>query len=191
MDIIVRKLVKERENGFKQVFDFTTYSTIFTPAEWPEDPKAKAVLRMLQNQFILGLKGFKNSPSKMPQVIVKTEKIHSPLCTMAKESGYRGNGNKQHSIVQNHALANPNCLAVEVPVHYKDIEGCIDGMDMFLNPFKLVLWDFKPDAHKEKQAATQLIHYERGVLNLTAGILKQDDIELVFFDDTNAYKVIR
>lgn len=192
MDLITRRLVKERDSGFKQYFDFTTYAIVFDNANWPKCPKAQAVFRMLQTQFLAGFKGLPKSPSKMPELMVDVEEIDNGLCRHAKASNYHGAGNRQHSIVQNWFLDNHvDCIATEVPLWYGDVEGCADFLLMQTDPFKLIIPDFKPDARKEKRAATQLIHYAKGLLNLTGGIIQADDIDLVYFDDKHCFKVIR
>ena len=156
MDMISRRLTKQRESGFEQSFDFTTYPIIFDSTKWPKDPKVRAVMTMLQTSFLTGFKKLPKSPSQMPELMVGTEKIASPLCGMAKMAGYRGKGNEQHRIVQNYFLQNhPDCIAIEVPLWVDDVEGCADFLLMSLDPFHLVIPDLKPNAKGERNIVSE------------------------------------
>jgi len=192
MDKITRYLTKQRESGFAQTFAFTTYDVIFDEAKWPDNDKAKAVLKYLQRRFLGGFKGALFSPSQMPELILDVRKVYkSPLCDMAHKSGARGSGKNQHATVQRYLLEkHADCIAVESPVSDGKAEGCIDVLLMQVSPvFKLTIADYKPDAAKEKKAATQLFYYLKGMIAETG--LDAKDIDLVYFDEQNCFEAIK
>lgn len=191
MDKITRYLIRERENGYQQVFPFTTYSLIFNAEKWPKDENAHKLFKFLQRSFLMGFKGLSKSPSSMPELIIDKRKVHqSELCDYAKLSEAAGRGKKQHEIVENYFLENhPDCIGIEVPMNDGEVEGCADILLMQQDPFMIKILDYKPNARNEKKASTQLFYYFKA-LTMQTGINEQY-FELYYFDENDCYQVIK
>jgi len=148
----------------------------------------------------------RKSVSQGPRLQVAVEEIKHPLVALAEEANYRGNGNQQHPIVQRHAFANdPDMLAYEIPVYDDEWEGHIDilrvvkqginldecgkaeGKSKIEHPFRFEIVDFKPEAHKETKAASQVWRY----CNLFAQCTKipLELIDGIYYDDRHAYQI--
>ena len=191
MDKITRQLTRERDGGYKQVFPFTTYSMIFDQTKWPQDENAQAFIRHLQASFLTGMKGLEKSPSSMPELLLETRKVYqSEFCDYVKLSGATGKGKRQHEIVENYFMDNhPDCIAIEAPVNDMEVEGCIDILLMQAEPFKIIILDYKPNAAKEKKAATQLFYYLKSLIVQTN--IDSQYFDLYYFDEKDCFQVIK
>jgi hypothetical protein len=187
MDKITR-YIKRSRNETELVYPFTTWSCIFGTKSTAKDGDILySVYKHLRTAFYEGMPECEASPSQAKQLMVQTERIESDLCEMAEASGYHGMGKAQHPIVQNYFMDNhPDCVAVEMPVWDDKMAGFVDITLVNANGIKLL--DFKPLAHKEKHAATQLYHYKRLFCHNTG--LSPDLVECYYFDNQNCYKVI-
>ena len=86
-------------------------------------------------------------------------------------------------------MFDPFTIACEVPVNDDERCGQIDLIRIIGNHTDPIIQvcDFKPLAHKEKKACSQL-HYYKQMLQHCTGI-SSDKIELVYFDSTHAFRV--
>ena len=104
-----------------------------------------------------------------------------------------------HSKVQVFMLENDNnTIAMEVPIwlHHKELElyNSLFGTDLPLSGHidvlriedgKIWVWDYKPNAHREKYASTQVYFYAL-MLSTRAGV-DLDHFRCGYFDDKFAY----
>lgn len=147
-------------------------------------------MEFLECAFRYGLPDREKSPSQMPALMIETNQLFDhPYCKLAFDSGYMGQGNKQHDIVQNYFMENcPECLATEVPLWTEEYSGCADLMTLKLDPFKIGIWDFKPDAKKEKKATGQVYRYVKAAVEQTG--IDPKHFEAGYFDGTNFFEVL-
>lgn len=190
MEKITRFIQRERRGDFTQTFQFTTYDIIFDKEFRKRHPEAAGLMAYLEDRFIHGLPERALSPSKMPELIIETKQVlDHPYSRLAHESQYYGSGNRQHLIVQNYFLKNlAECLAFEVPVYDDEASGCIDLVTLSLKPFMVGVWDVKPDAIKEKKAASQNFRYAKMLME-KAGIPKEN-ISVGYFDGVHFFEVL-
>jgi hypothetical protein len=110
-----------------------------------------------------------------------------PVSEFAKMSGYNGAQNSQHLTVQRYMLDHdPHTIAIEIPF-WSETHSChVDIIRVF--PEKIQFWDFKPKAHKETKATTQLWHQKEMVKSQLK--LFGQSVEFAYFDENGAYYLI-
>ncbi len=124
--------------------------------------------------------------SELPKLICKVKKVDDPITALAEKSGAAGNGNRQHDILQEYFLKNdPHTIATEIPVWNKDALGHIDAIRVAGNRVQVL--DYKPNARKEKKAASQILRY-RKMLSRNTGI-DLGRIVAGYFDEKNYYQL--
>lgn len=127
------------------------------------------------------------SCSEQYPAVLNIEKIDSEFIHYCREARYRGMGNKQHVTVQEHMMRyDPYTIAMEIPIWNNIMSGFSDIWRWYND--KLQIFDFKPEAKKEKKAAIQLL-WNRELAHHNTG-LKRSRIECFYGDDTNCYQVI-
>ncbi len=185
MDIITRTFTKEVSKDRTLRFNFKTYDCIFrhlTP-----DDKNGLILHYLNAVFTGGRESKDNSPSKAKKLMLDVKKIESPLTAFAKKAEYHESRHYQHLKVQNAFMSHDrNCIAVEAPVYDNEMSGFIDILRI-PGPGKIQVAEFKPDAHRDRHAPTQVYYYCK-MLSECSGI-PLENIEGVYFDDKNAYQI--
>ena len=183
---------KEGEDKvFVQEYDCTTRSYIYDYGE--ETPALlKNVFGFLGRLMRFGrpeIEGRKSVSSGPLMRGLLAKKCSHPILDSIKLCEYEGKGPEQHRTVQNHLmLYEPAVIASEVPVWSNDWLGHID--ELWWDKVASELWvlDFKPDADKEKKAASQIFRY----IQLLAGHLEVDPrlIKGGYFDKKSFYQVI-
>jgi hypothetical protein len=127
------------------------------------------------------------------------EQINHPINHLARiglDSNYYGNA---HLNVQMFMLAyDKNTIAIEVPLwlhpeelkNFQDLfnsnlplSGHVDALS--IEDGKIWIWDFKPNAHREKYATTQTFFYAL-MLSKRTGI-PLENFRCGYFDDKNTY----
>lgn len=181
MDLITRKFTVDR-GGKMMEYPFTTYPVIFKKRD---NHVENALCLYLADVFQHGVPpDLAQSVSAMPPIVCKTKKVVTDLIDYARRADYQGRGNQQHECVQKFLLANdPHTLAIEVPVWDDASLGHIDVLRIFED--KIVVADFKPNAHLETKAASQVLRYIVMLSKLLELPLRFFDG--VYFDDKNAY----
>ena len=173
------------------VYKFTTYDVALAYTVAGMQRNYAALIKHLNKAFHTGIPDRPTSPSQMKKLIIEKELAPSkadphPFCAFAFFAGYEGQGNKQHDIVQSyfhqHCL---ECIATEMPVWNDEISGCVDIVLYDKKEDKVILLDFKPNAHKESKAATQLFYYKKLLVEQT-GIT---NVECYYFDKDHCYRV--
>ena len=180
MDKIIREFKVDR-GGRDIIYPFTTYSCVFAIST--------RLSGYLSDRFTNGVVAKERmSISEMPQLLIKCEKVEYPsLVEMAKNASYRGAMSRQHSKVQNYFLdKDPHTIAIEIPVYNDEMLGHIDIIRLLPSGIIEVL-DFKPNAHKETKAASQLFRYASR-LSVSLG-LPLTQFRAYYFDDKNIYQV--
>jgi len=179
METIIRKIKKVRGDKV-MIYDFQTFSYVFG--------KRSNLESYIANVFIKGVDmATEMSASAHPELIIKTKKVESDLVEHAKNANYRGKGNMQHSCVQEYLLKfDPYTVACELPCRDGDLSCFIDVVRVLGERVQVV--DFKPKAHKERKAATQ-VFLNMKLLAKTAHI-PFSSIDGFYFDDENCYQVI-
>lgn len=126
------------------------------------------------------------SVSELPQLICSAEQRDNQIVELAKKANARGNGKSQHDIIQNYFLVNDEfAIATEIPVWDQD-KNVLGHIDLLRVVGDIVeLWDYKPNAHLEKKAASQILRY-RNMLAKCANI-PLSNIQAGYFDEKNAY----
>lgn len=110
---------------------------------------------------------------------------------MASRSGCTGQGRSQHQIVQDWLLRyDPFTIATEVYVEDEDGNGLIDVLRLIPREERLTLQvvDYKPNAHRETKAGSQVFRYMKMVHSCTG--IPFRDMEGVYFDNKTAYQII-
>lgn len=192
MDKISREIIRIR-NERPVIYKFTTYPIIFEAINEPYH--YYRLLTHLKDMFINGMPPEKDlSPSMMPELILKFEEVkNSEYCKLASDSNYKGQGNYQHRVVQEHFLMyDQNTIATEVPVIGEKMQG---NIDILIYDGIIKILDFKPEVHKcVKQAMTQLHYYKDLLCDSIRGIENEQNIkskiECYAFDNKHCYKLI-
>lgn len=183
MDKIQRHFKVKR--GDREVtYPFTTYSVIFQGNI--HNQIHEAIYKYLAKVMVEGCpKQERRSVTSEPVLMIPTKQIvDSDLCLLTQKVNYKGNGKYQHDIVQSHFLdKDAHTLAIEVPVWDNNLLGHIDLIRIFEN--KVQVCDFKPKAHKENKAASQVHRYID--LLSRATWLPKSCFEGVYFDENFAY----
>jgi len=132
--------------------------------------------------------GDRKSVSSGPKLAVPVIEEKHELCDFAMVSEYQGKGVDQHLTLQRWLLDNdPLTLAIEVPVWDDEWLGHIDILRYDDETGKISIYDFKPNAAAERNAASQLFRY-RELLAAHLGI-PAVEIEAAYFDENNFYKI--
>ena len=121
------------------------------------------------------------------------------ICTLAAMSLEHGTAKTAHTNVEVGLLqADPSTVSVEVPLWMDSHE--LEGYETVFESSEPVtghidilrvegntvwIWDFKPNAHKEKWAATQLNTYAT-MLSIRTGV-PLESIKCGYFDEARAY----
>ena len=182
MDKIIREFKVDR-GGRDIIYPFTTFPCVLKKSE------NAPLEEYLRKTFVEGLPlGVHLSISEMPELIIKFTKIDYPkLVEMAEKASYRGSMSKQHSKVQNYFLdKDPHTIAIEIPVYNDEMLGHIDIIRLLPSGIIEVL-DFKPNAHKETKASSQLFRYVQCLAKSLRFPLTQ--FRAYYFDDKNIYQV--
>jgi len=190
MEKITRFIQKERRPDFVQTFPFCTYDIIFDNQVKQDNPKLALLFLYLEQMFHDGLPAREKSASKMPELMIETkEHIGHEFSRMAKEANYRGQGNRQHAIVEKYFMDNhPDCIATEFPLYDDEMSAFGDILLASGRPFQITVLDFKPDAHKEKNAPTQLFYIRKLLAEMTK--IDPKRIDCFYFDDTSCFEVL-
>lgn len=188
METITREIIRNHD-GHEAVYIYTTYDVVLDIAGKRLTEIARKLFNYLADCLTCEIPERLLSPSGMPTLLLQTELIAQDVYVqMAKAAEYRGLRAGQHAKIQGHFLANnPATFATELPVFDEKMTGCIDVLNYDVVSDSIQILDFKPNAHKEKHAATQLYWY-RELLSKQTEIPKSK-IECFYFDDMNCYKV--
>jgi len=132
--------------------------------------------------------GPRASRMRKPRCFVKN--INHPLIKFAEASLlYSGKYNNGHARVQNFLLENEShTIAIELPVWFENGEGLenLTGhIDVLRLTDKIEVWDYKPQAEKERYASSQLYWYAR-MLSLRLNV-ELSDIRCGYFDEKKAF----
>ncbi len=188
-DKIVRVFTKERmqKDGtpFILYYPFTTYSFIF---EQQTDPLFQKLCIYFQELFLSGMPASKGqkSVSQGGKLVVNVAPRKSDLCTYAENSQYQEREHWQHRAVQEDLLKmDAATIATEIPVFDDEWVGHIDLIRW--KDGRIEIGDFKPNAHRETKAASQIFRYR----NLLAKALQISATEIAacYFDDKNCYYI--
>lgn len=184
MDIIQRQFTTFRgERAI--IYPFTTYSTIFHHDKI-QNPVTKELCKYLAQIFTQGFPVGLDSVSQQPELMTTTiRRVNTQETEFCRLSGYRGARNKQHDIVQQYFLKNdPLTIGLEVPVYNDRLSGHIDILRVM--PDRVQILDFKPNAHKETKAASQIFRY-RSMLRKHMPHIK---VEAAYFDEHAIFYLI-
>lgn len=184
MDKIQRHF-KVKRGEREVVYPFTTFSCIFNSSL--DNSIKDRLFKYLADIVTLDCPEpeTRESVTSLSPLIIPTKQVKdSDLSLLTAKTNYNGNGRYQHDIVQAHFLENDAfTLATEVPVWDNDILGHIDIIRLF--PDKIQVCDFKPKAHKETKAASQVHRYIDLLSRATR--LPRSCFEGVYFDENFAY----
>lgn len=193
MDKIIRTF-KVNRGGREVEYPFTTYSMILgsrreKPEETPLAHNIKSCLiAYLREVFVQGVPSkLDRSVTDLSPIVTQIKQIpKSDLVDLAKAAEYHGSGNQQHERVQKYFMENdPYTIATEVPVWNSDTLGHIDILRLFAEYIEVD--DFKPKAHLETKAASQVIRYV-SMLSKQLG-LPLRYFKARYFDDQNCYEI--
>lgn len=184
MDKIVREFKVMREDR-EMIYPFTTFSCILDEITYQNELKNK-LFAYLRTVFLKGMPPVEDriSVTERPPIVVKVENRKCDLVDFAKKADYRDRWKFQHPVLQKYMLDNdPYTIATEVPIYDEKFSGHIDLIRLF--PSKIQVPDFKPEAHKERKAGSQIYTY---ILMLGRALkLPLSCFEGVYFDDKNSY----
>jgi len=190
MELITRTIIRERD-GREVPYKFQTYDFIFHPRA-ASKPTFERMRSFLLEAFMYGPPRNPKSPSDERGLVLEVKpSIGSveDLCVKASAANYHGRGAGQHQCVQDYFMMNDQyTVATEVPVWDADYTGSIDILRYFPEVDTIQILDFKPNAKKEKHVSGQLFKYAE-LFHDNAGIPFWN-IELLYFDDTDAYQII-
>lgn len=176
-DELQRRFRVDRD-GRTIIYPFTCFADVFT--------KADLLSLYLRSLIQYGCPNAANRISVTTQkpFMVKAEQVPQELCQYAAAANYKGTQRFQHDVVQRYLLENdPHTVAVEVPVWDDEYSGHIDILRRYED--KIQVWDFKPEAHKEKWAGCQVKRY---IMLLSKRLkLPLSAFEGYYFDDKWAY----
>jgi len=185
-------VTKEGENKvFVQEYDCTTRSYIYDP---PDEAPAllENVFGFLERLMRIGRPEIEERKSVSSGPLMRgvhTKKVSHPILESIRLCEYEGKGPDQHRTVQKHLMRfEPAVIASEVPVWDNYWMGHIDELWWDKATSELWVLDFKPDADKEKKAASQVFRY----IHLLAEHLEIDPrlIKGGYFDKKSFYQVI-
>lgn len=185
MDRISRTFLVKRGTRLLE-YKFQTYTSIFMHSKMPVSAN-QTLQKYLCGLMLDGISATRRdrmSVTSAPPLIVRFKETESPLVELAKNSKYRYQMWNQHNFVQNYFLDNdPHTIATEVPVWNGRYIGHIDIIRIVDDIIEIL--DFKPEAHKEIKAPSQVRRYvsllqER--LNLPLYKFRAG-----YFDDTHFY----
>jgi hypothetical protein len=175
------------EQEFTLIYPFKTYSVI-----WDELPRENPLLAKLylyfQQLIMEGVpeKAGRKSVSTGKKLLIDVEKRKSDLTGLAFDADYQRQQNNQHKLVELHFMKNdPYTIATEIPVYNDEWMGHIDILRVIDGGKRLQLPDFKPNAHKETKAASQVYRYKKLLCEILD--ISPDLIEAGYFDENNAY----
>jgi len=191
MEKIKRYIKRERSSGFVQTFEYTTYDTIFNERAREGKQFFRMLLDHLRLAFECGLPNKDKSPSGMPELLGIETKQHfnHELSDFISQVEWKGTGNKQHLIVQNHFMNNySKTIAIEVPVWNDEASGCIDILNVNMNPFIIDVIDFKPDTIHEKKASSQVYRYVEMLIKNTG--IPPEYFRGFYCDELNTFEVL-
>lgn len=184
MEKIIRQF-KVLRGDREIIYPFTTYPIIFLRNFYEENSPLGKLTNHLRETFMNGVPSEdKKSVTELSPVVVAVKKRESELVEFAKKADYRNRQNQQHACVQNHLLDfDSKTIAIEIPVWDELTMGHIDIIRVVGDKIQVV--DFKPNAHKETKAGSQVLRY---ILLLMKHLdLPMRIFEGVYFDDCNAY----
>jgi len=187
MDKIQRQF-KVKRGDRTILYPFTTYSVIFQGNMHSQI--ANALYKYLAAVMTEGCPAEdRRSVTSEPVLMIPTKQVAgSDLSLITQKTDYKGNGKYQHDLVQSYFLDNDaHALAIEVPVWDNELLGHIDLIRLF--PDKIQVCDFKPKAHKESKAASQVHRYID--LLSRATWLPRHLFEGVYFDEQYAYYITK
>lgn len=136
------------------------------------------------------LSGPRSSALKFP-IEVNVKEIEHPIKSLAAAGLSIGGFDSAHSNVQMFILHHDfNTIAIEVPIwtdNHELGEGSLSGhIDILrIEDGKIWVWDYKPNAHREKFATTQTYYYAK-MLSERSGIALENFM-CGWFDDKKAY----
>lgn len=187
MDKIIRQFVVNR-GGRDILYPFTTYPCVLGDHD---DVKSelRPLFKYLRQVFIKGVPtGERRSVTDCEEIIIHTSKIQYPeLTEMARRADYRGFTKYQHTRVQGYFMENdPHTLAIEIPVFDGETLGHIDILRV-LPSGSIEILDFKPLAHKESKAASQLFRYAQCLSKSLQ--CPMEKLKAYYFDDKNIYQI--
>mgnify|MGYP001586840974 CR=1 FL=1 len=186
MDIIIRKFTVKRESGFEQVYPFTTFDCIFDDVK--EEP-IRQLFSYMREVFVQGIPATAGDKSVSGSSIIMSRpaRCESDLIQFAKDSTCTGRGKFQHEVIEEYLIDNdPSCLATEVPVYDETYLGHIDILRFRDGRIEVV--DYKPNAAKEKKAASQIARYKQLLCARTH--IPHELVDAIYFDDKNCYSLI-
>jgi hypothetical protein len=188
MELITRYVVREK-NDKELIYRFTTFSSIFEETTIIE-PNYLLMKSHLMKTFMFGMEKSPGSPSEERGLICDLNHIENhEYSKLANDSAYYGQGNLQHWLAQKHFLENdPSTIAVEVPVWDKDYSGCIDILMYDAENDRIIIYDFKPGAKKEKNVSGQLFKYAQLLSSCAA--IPITKIDLFYGDGEDTFQVI-
>lgn len=185
MDKITREFTVRRGEA-NVIYRFSTYPYIFTAKS--KSPVVNAAFKYLQKVFIEGVPDVSNckSVTQGNPLIIPTIKVQSDMIEHAIKADYRNCGRGQHHRVQQQMLKyDRHTVAIEVPVFNGELSGHIDILRIF--PEHIEVADFKPLAHKERKAASQVFRY---ITLLAAAMeLPISKFQGFYFDDRSCFQL--
>jgi len=170
-------------------YPFKTYDTIFGDTT-DVPPNLRLLMSYLRWAFVNEIPERAATVTSAPQLVVDTQHARNDrLNRLAELSGYQGQGNKQHDVLQALFLKESQyCIATELPVYDDEYTGRIDILEYFPEDDTIGLWDFKPNAAAERKAASQLLRYVTMLSALTK--INHRDIKAGYFDEKNTYNLV-
>lgn len=182
---------KDKEGNdqeFTMVFPFKTYSCIW---EGVENPLLQKLYNYFQKLIIDGVPEHpgRKSISAGNKLMVEVEKRDSDLCGFAMDADFKRQEKFQHRLVELEFMRNdPNTIATEIPVYNDEWSGHIDLLRVIDGGKRLQLPDFKPNAHKETKAASQVYRYKKVLCEVLK--ISEDLVDACYFDENNSYFLI-
>lgn len=187
-DIIQRRFVVKRGER-EVVYPFTTWSYIFKKCDKGASIHEQRLMEYLKKVFVFGCPADERrvSVTSAREIFVKTKEVDSGLIAAAEHAEYRKQGRYQHDIVQQYLLKNDHkTVAIEVPVWDDELAGHIDIIRILHGVIQVA--DFKPEAHREKVAGSQVKRYIDLLAKATR--LPLSAFQGIYFDDRKAYQLI-
>jgi len=183
-------------------YSFTTFPFVLGTLDhyYERSPVAWALLTYLRNVFVHGKpEGTRVSISAMPRLMVESkQEKYEDIVGACMRSDYRGRGKYQHETVQKYFLeCVGGTLAYEVPVWDDESIGHIDIVRLRKEGDQEIVevFDFKPDAKKEKNASSQVYRYakilEKNLKMLLTHSTNKSIVQVHagYFDDRHYYSV--